>query len=297
MSRPLAVIVHRLLQKDPAARYSSAAELATALGALAEPTIASRVFTREPEPEPTPRRHAEPLEAWATVTPKRPRGYTMRALGVVAALLLIAFGGMAALRARTVPLTDVRHAPVARARAVLTTLGVTPSVVERADMTVPAGEVIAERPSPGAPVHHGDAVQLVVSSGPPIVTVPDVHGVSTANAEHALLAVHLHPNVASRADDAPPQTVIAQDPAAGTQVRGGTNVVIIVSTGPGEANPGNDSTPPDVPNAGSSAAPNPNITGPDNNASPPPGWLRRQWWHLFHHRRHDAPPPPPPPSP
>jgi serine/threonine-protein kinase len=165
-------------------------------------------------------------------------------------------------------------------------------------MTVPAGEVIAERPTPGAPVHHGDVVQLVVSSGPPIVTIPDVHGLSTTSAERTLLGVHLHPDVASRSDDAPAHTVIGQEPDAGTQLRAGSNVVLIVSTGPDDdgdngpaganpanANPDNAGAPPGPPNPGASAAPGQTTNGPDD-ASPPPGWLRRQWWHLFHHRRH-----------
>jgi eukaryotic-like serine/threonine-protein kinase len=163
----------------------------------------------------------------------------------------------------------VRHTPLTSARATLSALGVTPTVVSRADMAVPAGSVISERPEPGARVHHGDLVQLVVSSGPPIITVPDVRGMDAASAEHTLLGVRLHPNVASRPADAPPNTVVAQDPLAGAHIRAGSNAVLVVSTGP---------QPPAASDGDSDG----------NNATPPPGWLRREWWYLFRHRhRHD----------
>jgi eukaryotic-like serine/threonine-protein kinase len=280
MSRKLAAIVHRLLQKDPAARFTSAAELAAA---LTEPEQSARFWEARTPVEPAP----EPIP----VVPPRPRrtarsgdaSRMVRAFGIVAALVLIAFGGMWALRSRTIALADVRHAPLTRARAVLDALGVRPAVESRPDMTVPAGNVIAERPAPGARVHQGDAVQLVVSSGPPIVTVPDVRGKATTSAERVMLGVHLHPNVASRPDDAPARTVIAQQPDPGTQLRGGANVVLIVSSGP-----------PQDDNADAGTAPGAGPGNDNSNATPPPGWLRRQWWHLFRHHRHpDGPPPPP----
>jgi hypothetical protein len=303
MSRPLATIIHRLLQKDPAARFGSAAELASALGALDDATSSGGPW-ESPTPAETPRRpppDRQPrpeADVPAAPLPSRRTGRTMRALLAVVALLLLAFGGVAALRARTVALTDVRHAPVARARAVLTALGVAPSVVTRADMTVPSGDVIAERPAPGTRVHHGDVVQLVVSSGPPIVAVPDVRGMGTSAAEHALLGIHLHPNVASRADAAPAHTVIGEDPSPGTRLRAGGNVAILVSTGPdvidvndGDDRDNGDAVQPIAPTPGN-VAPDPNLTGPDD-APPPPGWLQRQWRHLFHHHHHGPPPPSP----
>ena len=40
--------------------------------------------------------------------------------------------------------------------------------------TVPAGNVISQNPAPDTRVSPGDTVQLVVSSGVPLVTLPDV---------------------------------------------------------------------------------------------------------------------------
>jgi serine/threonine-protein kinase len=62
--------------------------------------------------------------------------------------------------------------------------------VERGDDehhdAVPAGQVIRQTPADGTVVHRGDTVTLTVSSGPPIVTVPNVVGLRTRDARIAL---------------------------------------------------------------------------------------------------------------
>lgn len=249
MSRGLAAIVHRLLQKDPAARYVRAAELAAALAALSEPAVEPRV--EQPPPPPPVRVRRRP---WIAAT----RWFA-------AALLVAIVGGAWALRWRTITLADVRHAPLAAAQATLSRLGVTPAVTSRADMTIPAGSVISESPAPGTHVQRGSVVRLLVSSGPPLVHVPDVETMDAQTAEQTLLRAKLHANVSSQPNDAPPNTVIGQNPPPGTTVRAGTTAVILLSTGPKQPSPSDD-------------------------PNPPPGWLRRTWWHLFHHRRghHDG---------
>jgi serine/threonine-protein kinase len=44
--------------------------------------------------------------------------------------------------------------------------------VQRSSETVPAGSVVSQNPAEGT-LFRGDAVRLVVSSGPPLVRVPD----------------------------------------------------------------------------------------------------------------------------
>ncbi|WP_425956884.1 Stk1 family PASTA domain-containing Ser/Thr kinase [Xylanimonas sp. McL0601] len=62
-------------------------------------------------------------------------------------------------------------------------VGFTP---DEASETVPAGRVIRQSPESGAQAHRLDTVMLTVSSGPPIVDVPDVVGMRTAEATDAL---------------------------------------------------------------------------------------------------------------
>ena len=40
--------------------------------------------------------------------------------------------------------------------------------------SVPSGQIISQDPTSGSRAHHGDTVNVVVSSGPNSVTVPDV---------------------------------------------------------------------------------------------------------------------------
>jgi hypothetical protein len=257
MSRGLAAIVHRLLQKDPQARYARARELAAALAALSEPAQPPRVEQPRPAPPPQP-----PPPVRVRV---RRRPWIGGTRWIAAALLLAILGGAWLLRWRTVTLADVRHAPLASAQATLSRLGVTPAVTSRSDMRIPAGTVISESPVPGTHVQRGSVVRLLVSSGPPLVHVPDVDTMDVATAEQTLLRAKLHTSIASRPNDAPPNTVIGQNPPPGATVRAGTTAVILVSTGP---------TPPPQ----------------SHDESPPPGWLRRTWWHLFHrrHGNHDG---------
>ena len=66
------------------------------------------------------------------------------------------------------------------------------TVTTRISATVPVGEVISQDPVGGHVGRRtGTAVDLVVSLGPVQVTVPDVVGLSQADAEAAIVAANL----------------------------------------------------------------------------------------------------------
>jgi beta-lactam-binding protein with PASTA domain len=102
--------------------------------------------------------------------------------------------------------------------------------------TVAKGLVVSSKPGSGAYVRPGAAVGLVVSSGPPVVTlaVPSVAGRSLANAQALLtgqnLAVGAVTNQAS--STVAKGLVISSSPGAGAQVQSGTRVSLVVSSGP-----------------------------------------------------------------
>lgn len=100
--------------------------------------------------------------------------------------------------------------------------------------TVPAGAVLSQDPAAGASVPPGTAVALVISSGPPDVLVPDLTGLAQAAAEAALAAANLVEGAVShqRSAEVPAGKVISQDPAAGSSVRPGSAVALVVSSGP-----------------------------------------------------------------
>jgi beta-lactam-binding protein with PASTA domain/predicted Ser/Thr protein kinase len=101
--------------------------------------------------------------------------------------------------------------------------------------TVKAGRVIGTSPSEGSTVQRGTTVTLIVSRGREKVAVPDVTGKSRDEAERLLRDADLESSVSEREDqDADPGTVLEQDPAAGTRVRKGRTVDLVVAKAPAE---------------------------------------------------------------
>ena len=59
--------------------------------------------------------------------------------------------------------------------------------------TVPEGNIISQAPAAGTEVLRDSPVNLVVSLGPDLVTVPDVIGMAQGDAESTLLIPSLEP--------------------------------------------------------------------------------------------------------
>jgi serine/threonine-protein kinase len=93
--------------------------------------------------------------------------------------------------------------------------------------SVDEGLVIATKPKAGSTVFRGDTVQLVVSKGPPLVTVPRVVGMGEAQARAELEAAGFRVSVSK-----PLGTAIfgvnSQNPRGGTEAPKGSTVTITV---------------------------------------------------------------------
>jgi|CXWL01.1.fsa_nt_gi RHS repeat-associated protein len=103
--------------------------------------------------------------------------------------------------------------------------------------TVPAGQVLSQSPAAGVSVALGSGVNLVVSSGPALISVPVVTGLTQSAAQTALLAANLTLGTVTTSSSAtiPTGQVISQQPLAGANVAGGTAINIVISTGPATA--------------------------------------------------------------
>jgi serine/threonine-protein kinase len=106
-------------------------------------------------------------------------------------------------------------------------------VSEATSDSAPKGTVIEQEPQAGASVNPETSVNVTLSSGPEQISVPDLAGLSLAEAQRALSEAGLE---LGRQDEAPSDTVpvgavIEQDPAAGTEVDEDTPVDIGASTG------------------------------------------------------------------
>lgn len=94
-----------------------------------------------------------------------------------------------------------------------------------------AGIVVRQRPRPDQEVAEGTRVLLEVSKGPQPVAVPDLAGLSEADAGKAIDAAGFTAVVYDVPSAEPKGVVVAQEPAAGERAPAGTRIRINVSTG------------------------------------------------------------------
>ena len=97
-----------------------------------------------------------------------------------------------------------------------------------------AGIVLSQEPAGGANLKEGSAVTLTVSRGREPVTVPDVVGTTSSQATAALRDAGLQANVVGVPSDEPSGTVVAQNPAAGTEATTGATIRLNVAQARGE---------------------------------------------------------------
>jgi eukaryotic-like serine/threonine-protein kinase len=101
--------------------------------------------------------------------------------------------------------------------------------------TVPKGDVISSSPADGTTVQKGSRVDLVISSGPVQVKVPDVTNQDTASAHSELRNAGLTYTDNQVTATQPKGTVISQTPTSGTSVDKGSTVTLTISKGPDTA--------------------------------------------------------------
>jgi beta-lactam-binding protein with PASTA domain len=109
--------------------------------------------------------------------------------------------------------------------------GLTPKVERAASTEFDKGIVMDQRPDANARVQQGDEVVLIVSTGVPKATVPDVVGRDYAQAVDALTAANLKADRRNVFSNKPAGEVVAQDPPAQEVVDEGTVVTLNVSKG------------------------------------------------------------------
>ncbi len=133
----------------------------------------------------------------------------------------------------TVP--DLSGKTQAEAEAALAVLGLAlGEVTQEYSDTVLLGHVITQNPAAAASVAYGSVVSIVVSRGPCIAPVPNLAGVTQADAETALAAAHLALGVVTQENSAavPEGQIIRQDPVFGLSVACDTAVAVVISLGP-----------------------------------------------------------------
>ena len=124
-----------------------------------------------------------------------------------------------------VPVPNVEGLKLAAAKSSLAEAGLKSDVSEKFSNSVPDGVVISVKPKEGAVVNSGSRVALVVSKGPPPVTVPNLIDMNRDKAVSTLEGLGLKAKVIAGLAT-PLDRVYSQDPAAGTKIPRGSTVTI-----------------------------------------------------------------------
>src|ERR1700693_5873216 len=108
------------------------------------------------------------------------------------------------------------------------------TVTQQSSNTVATGKVIGQDPASGNSVAQGSPVNLVISSGPQMVTVPKVEGLTQDAATTAITAAKLTVGAVTQQtrNTVAAGNVIFQDPASGNSVAQGSQVNLVISSGP-----------------------------------------------------------------
>ena len=257
ISPVLAAIVRKLLQKEPAARFQSAMELATALRAAREhPLVTTPFDVPSHESDPAPRtipnpkprlsrhpdrsavRRTQPAESGDGESSKRGLGAPALAALALAALLAVVAGYFFAARPggflakpQAIAVENFVGKPVDEAETRLTGAGLAFAVVSVASDVVPADRVVRQDPPATSKLAPHGVVQLFVSTGLPTVELIDLRQYSRADAERYLRNARLVPKVSQRFDKAPKDTVLSQLPLPNSKVPIRSAVALVVSEG------------------------------------------------------------------
>ena len=235
LPRAVDAVVLTALAKNPANRYQSAAEMrddllrARAGEPVGAPPVLEAVEVAAPEPSPVladPRRR------------RSARGLVAAAFGLL--LVAVAVGTAALVRSTLTPSAELLPAPSvvgldqAAAVTALASEGLRAGMLRERFDEAPFGTVLVQTPEPGIVLPPRGTVDLVVSKGVEVTSVP-VEAVGRPQAEAvAVLTEHrleVAPEVVTRDGFYTAGTVLAVTPAPGRQVRAGTPVVLTVASG------------------------------------------------------------------
>jgi beta-lactam-binding protein with PASTA domain/predicted Ser/Thr protein kinase len=237
----LDAVVMRALAKDPDARFKDADAFLKALDAAekvpdtprAEDTAAYAAVS--PEGEADIAGQEEPYdeeEEWERDRRRRRWRWIMVALLAAGVAALVAF---ALTRPSHVSVPDVIGQDQNAAREILEGKGFEVSI-KAVSSGAPQNQVVEQDPIPtdrgGGKAEEGSTVTLSVSSGPAVVAVPDVAGLSVSDATTRLEKAGFKVTTRDEFSNSVPKgRALGTEPAAGTQLSTSQVVTVLVSRG------------------------------------------------------------------
>jgi len=133
-----------------------------------------------------------------------------------------------------IPVPDVANLDGGLAQSLIAAAGLVASQAESVQAAAPTGLAMLTRPPAGTALPPGASVTVVISRGAPTIPIPDLLGMSSADARTRLEneGLQLGTVTRRRTADASPGTVVAQSPAAGTLAAPSTVVDVVVARSP-----------------------------------------------------------------
>jgi eukaryotic-like serine/threonine-protein kinase len=271
VSKAAETIALRLLEKDPDKRYQSADDVRVDLerARRGEPPLPLKAPSRAPAAPAVPVVTSRPGRDDATVvsgpvddlagggaaipsgdtgrtvvrSPRERRARVASYLALAGVLIAVVLAARVILTAEPTAAPDVTVPTVTglsfeQAVEVLEAAELRMGRVSEVETeTSPPGVVLTQRPDPGTSLPSGTAVDVTVARSPVLTTVPNVAGISEAEALQRLRDAGLVPGARIRApsDVLPAGTVITTQPGPGTRVAVDSVIEVTVSDGPARA--------------------------------------------------------------
>jgi beta-lactam-binding protein with PASTA domain len=126
---------------------------------------------------------------------------------------------------------------------------------------VAEGQIFYQDPAQGESIEPGSSVAVTVSLGPQQVEVPEVFGLTLAEAEDVVANAGFYYNVVEVEDNEPEGTALSTEPGAGALLEPGATVTIYYSGGPPEPTASSPAPQAPAPQAPAPQAPAPKQDG------------------------------------
>ncbi|HEY9085414.1 MAG TPA: Stk1 family PASTA domain-containing Ser/Thr kinase [Candidatus Tyrphobacter sp.] len=242
VSPALAAIVNKLLQKLPEHRFGSASEVASALREARErPSVAAYRIENDAPGHPgallelPPRRSKMPDRSRDEEQPRRAGSNVAMLVVALAAATAIGFwvfGRPLPDFGATLAVGNYVGESDAQAEQQAVNDGLRTQIFHSTSDTVPLAHVIRQNPAAGTKVAKNSVVELFISNGLPTLGLRDVRGFSEGDAQRILQDDKFRVRLMQKYDNAPKNSVIDEHPSAGSRVREGSTITLIVSNGP-----------------------------------------------------------------
>ena len=235
---PLALItlVEKAMAKKPQERFATAQSMSQSLEALIRQLNSGEAIHQVEPVKSGPIKKQNKNDRHVFLT--RLRNTPKWVWGILALLLfsfvlgqVLADGGIAG--GKEVMVQDVIGKPAETARSLLTNDNLKVQITEAFDERVAAGYVISQQPKGGQVVKERRSVQIVVSKGPDITSIPDLKGLARREGEARIRSAGLKVGIVGEeySAQAPVDTIISQNPRPPGQIAKGVLIDFVISKG------------------------------------------------------------------